>query len=309
MSGVQWILDNGLQSQAVNFLGSVSDSVNSLSDLGQSAEKNDVVMNQPPFLRDGQSAEQFNPQAQSAVSLWTNLSGRESVLFSKNIQRKLTIASLSKLMTALVVVENIDLSSEIKISDEAANQTKSPESLKAGEIFYAKDLLYATLIGSDNTASYALSESVGTDKFIELMNKKAEELGLSDTSFSNTTGLGLANFSTAQDLAKLAEYLLENRRSILGISTTQEFNLYTADKKVLHKIINTNELLKDSSGLSARVVGSKTGETRTAGECLLLVLKSPDGNSYLINVILNSNDRFGEMKKLINWVDAAYQWQ
>ena len=242
--------------------------------------------------------------AQAAISVYADLSGTDKIIFNKNDRRKLSIASISKLMTALIVAENYDPLKEITISDSAANQSVDSEQLKVGETFYAKDLLYAMLIGSDNTASYALSESIGTDKFIGLMNAKAEEIGLSDTSFLNPTGLGLANFSTTYDLAKLAEYLLKNYQPIFAITAKPEFDFYTIDKKVLHKVVNTNELLNNSSGLSKRIIGGKTGETRTAGQCLLLIVRCLDGQGYLINVALNSQDRFGDMKKIINWADA-----
>ena len=248
-------------------------------------------------------------QAQAAISVQTNLSDPDKIIFSKNADRILSIASISKLMTALVVLDNNDLSQEIKIDNQAAHQSTDTELLKEGETYYAKDLFYAMLIGSDNTASYALSEGApsgsGTDKFVELMNKKAKDLGLLDTSFSNTTGLNLANFSTAQDLVKLAKYLTKNYPSILAITTTKEFDIHTVDGKVTHKIINTDELVSDSSDLTKRIVGGKTGETRTAGQCLLLVTKDLNNQDYLINVILNSTDRFGEMKKIINWADMA----
>jgi len=234
----------------------------------------------------------LNIDAQSAISVVTDLSNSK-VLFKKNEQRKLSIASIAKLMTAVIVLENVELSEKIGISKEAQ------------DTFFAKDLLYAMLIGSDNAAAEAFSESIGKDKFVELMNKKAKEIGLSDTSFLNPTGLGLDNFSTAQDLAKLAEYLLKEHRSILDITVMSGFDLYTADGKVLHKITNTDELLKESSDFEKRIIGGKTGETRTAGECLLLVLKAKNDKDYLINVILNSKDRFGETKKIINWLDSA----
>lgn len=276
ISGVKLIFENYQQNEKNIASASVADSVQNIF------EEPDI-------------------HAQSAISVWTDLSGQsDKVLFSKNEQRILSVASISKLMTALVVVENSDLSQKITISDKSANQSKDSEPLKAGETYFAKDLLYTMLIGSDNTASYALSESIGADKFVGLMNEKTKELGLSDTSFENPTGLGLENFSTAHDLAKLAEYLLKEHSSILAITTTPEFNLYSADGKIMHEIINTDKLLNDSSDLAERIIGGKTGDTRTAGKCLLLVVTSPDNQGYFINVILNSNDRFGEMKKLIN---------
>jgi D-alanyl-D-alanine carboxypeptidase len=299
--GIQWIFDNS-QNKAI-FLGSISDSTLLTTNSVQSVTSNDNYENQ--------QIEEININAQSAISVWTNFSEPDKTLFSKNDQRKLSIASISKLMTALIVVENLDLSQEIKISSEAATQTDEPEFelLKTGEIFYAKDLLYTMLIGSDNAASYALSESIGTNEFIGLMNAKAKELGLSDSSFSNPSGLGLANFSTVQDIVKLTEYLFKNHPSILSITTMIEFDLYTVDRKIFHKIINTNQLLSSSPDLAERIIGGKTGKTRTAGECLFLMTKTLNNQGYLISVILNSDSRFQEMKKIIDWVDTNYQWQ
>ena len=285
------------------FLGSISDSIISSIDSTQPVISSNDSKNQ---LQIGE----LNIDAQSAISVWTDFSQPDKILFSKNDQRKLSIASISKLMTALIAIENLNLSKEIKISSEATNQSNEPEFelLKAGETFYAKDLLYAILIGSDNAASYALSESMGTNEFIGLMNVKAKELGLSDTSFSNTSGLGLANFSTAQDIVKLSEYLFKNQPSILQITTMPEFDLYTTDGKVFYKIINTNQLLTDSN-FKKIIVGGKTGKTRTAGECLLLMTKSLNNKGYLISVILNSDSRFQEITKIIDWIDKSYKWQ
>ena len=284
------------------FIGSVSDSIDSPN-------------SKPAFETNDDSANQLqigalDISAQSAISVWTDFAQPEKVLFSKNNQRKLPVASITKLMTALVVVENFDLSKKIQISADAVNQTDEPEKeiLKAGEIFYAGDLLNAMLIGSDNAASYALAESIGVDKFVSLMNNKAKELGLLDTSFSDSSGLGVVNFSTAQDMAKLAGHLLKDKKAVFMITTMPDFDLYTADGKILHKISNTNKLLNDPK-LSKRIIGSKTGTTRTAGECLLLITKALNNKGYLINVILNSESRFQEMPEIINWVDTNYQWQ
>lgn len=288
MSEMQGFFENALQN------------VQGQADILQAAENLNSVNNQNLPLPE------LNINASAAISVETNLSDINKTVFEKSSSEKLQIASLTKLMTALIVVENLDLSQKIKISDQAANQTVDPEPLKAGETFYAKDLLQAMLIGSDNTASYALYEAVGKEKFIDLMNARAGELGLSDTIFLNPTGIGLENFSTAHDMSKLAAYLLKEQPSIFKITTTPEFNINTVDGKINHEIINTNELLGDSSGLAKRIVGGKTGDTRTAGQCLILAVKSLDDQDYLITVVLNSRDRFGEMKKIINWIDENY---
>jgi len=294
---IQWVFENFFQKYNKDiFLGSISDNI-----------KETITINDDNIHeQNNQQMQGLNVSAQAVISVESNLSGPDKILFSQNEQRKLSIASISKLMTALIAVENLDLSQEIKISDKAANQSYDPEPLKAGEIFYARDILYAMLIGSDNTASYALSESIGVEKFVSLMNARATELGLSDTEFGNPTGLGLDNFSTTQDLAKLAEFLLKERPSILGTTIIPEFDLRTVDGKTLHKIINTDELLGDSSDLTKRIIGGKTGNTRTAGQSLLLIVRPLNNQGYLINVILNSNDRFGEMKKIIDWIDVNY---
>lgn len=284
ISGLQVIILNYAEdTKASQLLGSLSDSTN---------------------LTKTSEADEFYLPVQSAISVRTDLLGGSEVLISENAQRKLSIASISKLMTALVVIENYDLSERVKISETAINQTVNLGQIKSGEIFFTEDLLNATLIGSDNTASYALSEVVGTENFVSLMNTKAKELNLFDTSFSNPTGLNLGNYSTAQDLVKFAEYLLKNYPNILQITKVSEFDLYTVDQRISHNIVNTDALLQDSSDLAKRIVGGKTGETRTAGGCLLLITKTFDDKGYLINIILGSDDRFNDMKKMINWVDA-----
>ncbi len=306
--GAQWILKiaigdgvstaalSGLFSGVVPVANSDKTTLADESNVGQAPSKN-------------QQVEELDIQAKSAISMWTNISGGSEIVFEKNSQENLPIASISKLMTALIVAENLDISKEIKISSIAAHQSNDPESLKEEETFYVKDLLYTMLIGSDNAASYAFAESIGVDEFVNLMNKKAEELGLSDTIFSNPTGLGPENISTAQDVVKLAVYILKNYPFIFGITTKPEFDLRTVNGKTIYKITSTDKLLSDSSNLSGRIMGGKTGETPFAGECLVSVVKPLGEQGYLINVVLNANNRFEETKKMINWVDKSYQWE
>jgi D-alanyl-D-alanine carboxypeptidase len=292
--GVQAFFENAVKDLNQNkFLGSLIENPVVNANYNQADAKQDVKNTEGPDI-----------SAQSAISVETNFSIGNQIIFSKNIQRKLPIASITKLMTALVAEENVDFSKKITISETAANQSKYPETLKVGEKFYAKDLLYAMLIGSDNAASYALSESIGEDKFVGLMNAKAKEIGLLDTSFADSTGISIDNFSTTQDLLKLAEYILRNKPTIFQVTIAPEFDLHSVDGKILYKILNTDELLNNSSDFSKRIVGGKTGETRSAGQCLLLIVKTLDNQNYLINVILNSSDRFGEIKEIIDWADS-----
>ncbi len=243
----------------------------------------------------------LNINAEAAISLWMSNDGnQEKILFEKNADEELLIASLTKLMTADIVLENYDLSENVTISGRAASEGGY---FKEGEIFPVKTLLYTMLIGSDNVAAYALSEKMGTDKFVALMNQKAKDLGLSHTYYYNSVGFGLKNHSTADDLVTLIKWILKNQPSIFAISITPEFNVYDLNGNLLYKVKNTDLFLSDPSiSWANRIVGNKTANNEDAGECLVLILKSPDNNGYLINIILKSKDRFGEMKNLVNGV-------
>ena len=134
------------------------------------------------------------------------------------------------------------------------------------------------------------------------MNLTAEALGLQKTHFINVTGLdpedsAEINYSSARDLTLLAQELLESSL-IRQILSTHKINLYGPE------LINTNEFLGRISG----VIGGKTGFTDNALGCFLLILKAPQDNGYLINVVLGADDRFVEMEKLINWLNEAYKW-
>jgi len=226
----------------------------------------------------------------------------------------LPIASLTKLMTALIVLENYDLSKEIKISKEAINQEETFGKLEEGKIFKADYLLYPLLMESSNDAAFALAndyEEMDEKKFVEMMNAKAKELGLENTYFYNSSGLepdtknAKINYSSAKELAGLTRYLLATPK-IWEILSTTEYNLYGPTLK------NTNELLSDQSILwKDKILGGKTGYAEKAGGCIILVLRAPKDKGFLINIALgtaNSNNRFEEMKKLVEWVNQAYKW-
>ncbi len=245
--------------------------------------------------------------AESAISVWVdNSGGQEKVLFQKNADEQLLIASLTKLMTADIVLENYNLSDTATISKAAVDQGGD---FNAGEVFTVDTLLHAMLIMSDNSAAFALAEKMGTDKFVSLMNQKAKDIGLSDTYYSNSVGYGTENHSSVKDMVKLAKYIYENKPSIFQISITPEANIYNLNGTLHHKIKSTDLLFADSSvSWKDQIIGSKTGTNDPAGECLVLLIKSPDGKGYIINVILKSEDRFGEIKNLVNWLYSSYNW-
>lgn len=256
-------------------------------------------------------AEDLEIKAESAISVEIDEKGRKKVLFEKNSEKKLPIASLTKLMTAFIVLENYDLSLGVEISKEAVEQENEAGHLKVGEFFTVRNLLYPLLMESSNDAAYALAEIIGQKAFIDLMNLEAKNLALNNTYFSNPTGLDpnnsqeQINYSTVKDLVKLTSHLIKEHPFIWEILSLPELDFYTEDGVFHHKIINTNELLKE---FPAIIVGGKTGETPKAKGCLILVTKSPTNKGYLINIVLGSDDRFGEIKKIINWIYSAYEW-
>jgi len=253
--------------------------------------------------------------AKAAISVEIDNKGNEKVLFEKESQRPLPIASLTKLMTALVVFdldESYNLSQLISITKEAVEQEEKYGELKEGEELSVENLLYIMLIESSNDAAYAITEPVSQEGFVQLMNFYAEDLGLENTKFINSTGLepddsqepsphlrqGEAgkNFSSAQDLVKLSKYIFKKYPQIFEITTNNSYEVLSPDGSLHHFIPeNTNELLTEFPN----IIGGKTGWSPLAGGCLLLVLENPEKKSYVINVILGAGDRFEEMRKLI----------
>ena len=249
-------------------------------------------------------------QTKAAISVKINEVGREKILFRKNIDQPLPIASLTKLMTAVIVLENSEddsLSKKVIVSPKAASQEDIPVfgNLKSGDKLSVKKLLELMLIYSSNDAAWALFEVIGQEYFVEKMNQKAEILGLENTHFVNPTGLDpenllynldnldYFNYSTARDLVKLAQYILKEHPLIFEISRKEP--LY---------------LIKDGIFdlfLTQKVIGGKTGYTDEAGGCILFVFKNDEGNLF-INVILgtpSASARIAEMQKLIDYASEA----
>lgn len=239
--------------------------------------------------------------ASSAISVWTDLE-QSKILFEKNACRASPIASLSKLMTSYVVMEipeTYSLDKTITVSRESVKQDGN-FNLKPGEKLTVKNLLAMALIESSNDAAYALADIIERKGFVGLMNHYAGEMGLDQTKFYNPTGLKAQdqpeNHSSAQDLVKLSKSILEEHPKIFELSSHQSYKVVKPDGSLHHRIEqNTNELLGEVPNL----VGGKTGYTDGAEQCLLTVVEREQGSGYFINVILGSNDRFGEMKKLI----------
>ncbi|MBZ1356706.1 MAG: serine hydrolase [Candidatus Nealsonbacteria bacterium] len=243
--------------------------------------------------------------------------GKPKILFDKNRTQRLPIASIAKLMTAVIVLEEYNLNEVIAITEEAfLKDHMRTNVLYPGETYKVKDLLYASLIESSNTAAHALAQRatapyyqpISANLFVNRMNQKAVTLGMNNTRFINPSGLDPANprdvagYSTPDDLLILAEYLLKKPK-IWEILSIKEFNLKTNEGSFKYIMSNTNGLL-DEPG----IIGGKTGQTARARGCLFMVSKNPKSEGYLISIILGSQDRFGETRTLLRTAKEAFHW-
>lgn len=222
-------------------------------------------------------------------------SGR--VLYHHNAEKRLSPASLTKIMSALIILENGRLDDLVTVSKNAARAPKTHLRLKVGEVYRLKDLLKAMMMVSANDACLAAIEHVGgkEEQFVKLMNAKATVLGLHDTHFSNGCGFdGSNHYSTAEDLARLSEVAMRN--AVFRDVVKEEREIITPvtgyRTYVLH---NTNRLLGRIPG----VEGVKTGFTSKAGRCL--IAKVSQSETDLLLVILNSNRRWTTAKSLIDY--------
>lgn len=227
------------------------------------------------------------------------------VLYEKNANEKLQIASITKLMTALVALDEGNLDDVVTVSGQAARTEGSKVWLYSGEQITLRNLLKAALIHSGNDAAVAIAEHIAGDvpNFVEKMNSKAKELKLYSTNYSNPIGFdNIENYSTVKDLSQLAAVAYRNSfiRDTVRIEST---TIASTNGEQTHDLTSTNQLL--SSFL--HVLGLKTGHTEGAGLCFVSVIDNEKGNK-VITVVLNSPDRFGETKMLATWAFRNYTW-
>jgi D-alanyl-D-alanine carboxypeptidase len=231
-------------------------------------------------------------------------------LYCKNADVTQPIASITKLMTALVFLENnpgFETTYTVTRDDQIPGGILN---LFPGDIVKVKDILKTSLIASDNGATVALVHSTGMSEqeFVVKMNEKAKQLGLKNTSFTDATGLSDKNVSTAREVAIMAKAALA-RDEIRTTTETKDYQ-FTTVNGINKKIESTDNLLFDSAKNNFQIMGGKTGFTDKAGYCFVGWFKDPSGRE-VISVVLNSNDkngRFKESKSLVNWVFSNYSW-
>ncbi|HKT90726.1 MAG TPA: D-alanyl-D-alanine endopeptidase [Paraburkholderia sp.] len=223
-------------------------------------------------------------------------------LFDKNSHAVVPIASISKLMTAMVVLDSKEsLSEQIEVTDEDRDYEKNTGSrLSVGSVLSREDMLHIALMASENRAAAALSRYYpgGRPAFIAAMNAKAKQLGMTDTHFENSTGLTSHNVSTARDLVKMVNAAYQYPM-IRQFSTDRSYDVFTGKRNLAYN--STNALVRNASwdiGLQ------KTGFINEAGECL--VMQTTIHNRPVIMVLLDSSgkySRFADATRVRTWLD------
>lgn len=224
----------------------------------------------------------------------------KSMIIGKNEDVKSAMASTTKIMTTIVILEKADLNEKVTVSAKAGGTGGSRLGLKRGDKASVRDLLYGLMLMSGNDAAVALAEHVGgsVKGFAELMNEKAIELGLTNTHFVTPHGLDDANhYTTALELAKLTDYAMDNEifAKIVGTKST---TIYINNQS--RQINNTNELL----GVLNGVVGVKTGFTNNAGRCL--VTETKRNNMDIITIVLGADTKKDRTKDSVNLIEYTF---
>jgi D-alanyl-D-alanine endopeptidase (penicillin-binding protein 7) len=223
------------------------------------------------------------------------------VLWEENAQSQRSIASITKVMTAAVFLEDSpDLSREIVVQRPDVYRA-STTYLRAGYRVTTGDLLHLLLIASDNAAARVLARvsPYGSDGFIARMNDKAAELGLTNTHYADPSGLLSANVSSAYDMARLIAHVASDHR-IAAIMQKQYYTVAAGPRKI--NIHSTNQLVMNGD---VDVLGGKTGFIRSAGYCLATLLRLPQGGPQVAVVVLGARSnagRFWETRHLFNWL-------
>jgi D-alanyl-D-alanine endopeptidase (penicillin-binding protein 7) len=241
-------------------------------------------------------------RAEAAI-IYDSATGK--VLWESNSNNQRSIASITKVMTAVVFLENSPNLSESVVVDRSDVRAASTTYLRAGYTVTKGDLLHLTLIASDNAAARALARisPYGSSGFIDRMNEKAKDLGLANTHYEDPSGLLAANVSSAYDMAKLITFVSGDER-IAGVMRKQNYQV-AAGRRMIN-IHSTNQLVMRGD---VDVQAGKTGFIHNAGYCLATLLKLPQGPQIAVVVLgAKSNaGRFWETRHLFNWFSTKAQ--
>ncbi len=216
------------------------------------------------------------------------------VLWVRRPTQRHPLASLTKLMTGVIAIENIGTEKSVVITDEDVRAEGDMGGFKAGETFTVPDLIAAMMLSSSNDAADALARFYGTTLFVNAMQQKANDIGMTDTSFFDPSGLSPLNQSTAEDIALLVRYIREHHPEIFALSRNKEQAIMEQTSRVSRVVKSINEF----SG-SPEFLGGKTGYTPEAHGNLVSLFA--DGGKTLLVIVLGTDDRFRETRALRAW--------
>ena len=222
-------------------------------------------------------------------------------LFHYQTYKNWPLASLTKLLTAIVVLEDIGINKKISINEEIIATEGKAGGLQAGEVYTARDLLKIMIMTSSNDAAAAFEYFYGKDAFIHTVNQKIKKIKMDKTKVYDATGLSELNTSTVSDLTKLTKYILEKWPEIFSWSRLPQSLVQPINDVNNRTIKNINPLVEDLNFL-----GGKTGTSDEARENLLAVISL--NNSRVLVIILGTQDRFGQLERLLEWVQKAYNF-
>lgn len=249
-----------------------------------------------PTLVFSNSADVFHKIEKDLDSIIVKDLNKKKLIFTKAENQRLSPASLTKIMTAMLAIESGKMNNVVTITAEMKKVEPTIANFQVGERFYLKDLVHAALIRSANDAANAIAIYLGKGNkqlFVNMMNIKARQLGMKNTNFTNPCGFDAGNHrSTAGDLLLLTEYAIKDVtfNSIVKLDK-YSFSALNTNKKYF--FTTSNKLLKDDP----YVVGVKTGYTNKAGACL--IARAKKGNQDILMVMLNANNRWPNAKKAL----------
>jgi serine-type D-Ala-D-Ala endopeptidase (penicillin-binding protein 7) len=231
----------------------------------------------------------FSNEAYMVADLTTG-----DVLAGSDVDTRWPTASITKLMTATLIFDQLATSTEITITPQMFAADPSEMTLVVGGTYTVEDLLHVMLMPSSNVAAEAMADYIGRTQFMAEMNQRAQQWGMNDTYFDDPSGISAANESTAHDLLVLAQHVYNDYPGILAITDTHETSITDLANGKKATVTSINDFAGEPE-----FIGGKTGHTDQAGDNLLSIF---DYNGHpVITIVLDVTDRFGDTSKLYTW--------
>jgi len=283
-------------------------------------ETKEPAFDYAPIHNPAYSGTKTEISALSYLGAYLGEDGKTMILTEKNSEDLLPMASLTKLMTAIVAYKNYNLEDKITMGPKVNDWPDSSKRFIPGTSFKIGELLRALLIESNNDAAMALAGKMGLDNFVAMMNGEAKELGIITTYYDNPVGIDpsskkeIINYSTAKELLILAREIINNYPEILETTSLPRYDIKTSSGSYNHTAVSTDKFLSDENekllcqGEPLKILGGKTGSTDLSKKNLLLIIEPPNKVGHLITIILSADDNFEETKKITDWICESYDW-